>query len=588
MRDVIVVGAGGGGAVVAKELSARGLDVLLLEAGPHFTELERDWTHFESDANNPFSGYFRFGPGDRARPAWVRDTPGSSLVVQFAGVGGTTNHYQANSPRAMPGAFADYGGQDRDNYDVDHLFPFPYRELIPYYEWVEETLPVATAPMGTKEEAFFEGARRLGLPLQRTKDIIEAAFRPQENAILQPTGHAGRTGDASRLAFPSAQGCTFCGHCSQGCFEPRGAPVNLKAKRSTSVSYIPMALTSDLWSRDGKPVTLIADAFAVRIGIDEVPAVRSLTWRLGNTGELVTEEARVIVLAGGTVENPRLWLNSDLPDPNAWVGRGLTDHFVDVVTGVMPFDTGSSRGPGSNGRIDLPGYGMLEVVGETPGLRAGLCAFSDAGIPGFYDNGLSGGAYGADSVGRLVGRDLKEVMSNVDRMLNVDIFTDDDVEAQNRVSLSMSLPPDEHGPVPRIEIRHRNRSARTARNREFLARKAVELLRSLDAVRVHRVNKPPFVIHSQSTMRMGRSPDDSVLNANAEARFVKRLFVADNSALANGLGGLNPTLTTQALATRTAEKIFQLYFDGDPWVGQETPLSSVDPRVTHAVLERRL
>jgi choline dehydrogenase-like flavoprotein len=79
-----------------------------------------------------------------------------------------------------------------------------------------------------------------------------------------------------------------------------------------------------------------------------------------------------------------------------------------------------------------------------------------------------------------------------------------------------------------------------------------------------------------------------VLNANAEARSVKRLFVADNSALANGIGGLNPTLTTQALATRTAEKIFRRYFDGDPWVKAETPVSSVDPAVTHAVLERGL
>jgi hypothetical protein len=87
-------------------------------------------------------------------------------------------------------------------------------------------------------------------------------------------------------------------------------------------------------------------------------------------------------------------------------------------------------------------------------------------------------------------------------------------------------------------------------------------------------------------MRMGLSEHDSVLDANAEARWVKRLFVADNSALANGLGGPNPTLTTQALATRTAEKIFVRYFGGEPWVGRESPVSSVDDTVTAAVLER--
>lgn len=106
MRDVIVVGAGGGGAVVAKELAQRGLDVLLLEGGPRFGDPESDWTHFESDSNNPSSGYFRFGPADRTKAPWVRELAQSTLFVQLSGVGGTTNHYQGNSPRAAPGVFA--------------------------------------------------------------------------------------------------------------------------------------------------------------------------------------------------------------------------------------------------------------------------------------------------------------------------------------------------------------------------------------------------------------------------------------------------------------------------------------------------
>ena len=89
-------------------------------------------------------------------------------------------------------------------------------------------------------------------------------------------------------------------------------------------------------------------------------------------------------------------------------------------------------------------------------------------------------------------------------------------------------------------------------------------------------------------MRMGLSATDSVLDESAEARLVKRLFVADNSALANSLGGSNPTLTSQALATRTAEKIFTRYFGGDPWVKTGTPVSSIDDKVTAAVLARAL
>ena len=110
-------------------------------------------------------------------------------------------------------------------------------------------------------------------------------------------------------------------------------------------------------------------------------------------------------------------------------------------------------------------------------------------------------------------------------------------------------------------------------------------MRKLGAKKVYRINKPPFVIHSHSTMRMGLGAADSVLDDGAEARWVKRLFVADNSALANGIGGPNPTLTTQALATRTAETIFVRYFGGQPWVNRERPVSSIDAVVTRAVRE---
>lgn len=71
-----------------------------------------------------------------------------------------------------------------------------------------------------------------------------------------------------------------------------------------------------------------------------------------------------------------------------------------------------------------------------------------------------------------------------------------------------------------------------------------------------------------------------MLDASAETRWVKRLFIADNSALPNAVGGPNPSLTTQALATRTAEKIFQRYFGDDPWVGSESPVVSTDERIS--------
>jgi choline dehydrogenase-like flavoprotein len=373
---------------------------------------------------------------------------------------------------------------------------------------------------------------------------------------------------------------------------PRGAPRNLAAKRSTDNSYVPMALTADAWKRGGRAVTLVADAFVTKIlteGSGGSLRARGVRWRNTRTGEEQAEEAKVVVLAGGSVESPRLWLNSGLPNPNRWVGRGLTEHHFDFVVGLMPYYTGSSKGPSSAARCDYPGRGILENFGVPPAGQAANLALSDAGMAGLYDNGARIGAAGSEGIGRRVGADLMRILSHgIDRLLNVIVFTDDDVEPHNRVTLSESMPPDEHGPVPRIEILQRRRSKRTRSNREFLAREAVRLLKAAGAREVHRIGAPPVTAHIQSTMRMGESESNSVLDANGEARAVKRLFIADNSALANSVGGANPTLTAQALATHTAEKIFQLYFGGSPWVRRESPVVSTARAVTRAVVERGL
>lgn len=80
---------------------------------------------------------------------------------------------------------------------------------------------------------------------------------------------------------------------------------------------------------------------------------------------------------------------------------------------------------------------------------------------------------------------------------------------------------------------------------------AAEMLRQSGAKKIHRTDLPPdYYIHIQSTMRM-----KFVVDTSCEAYQVERLYIADNS-------GQNPTLTTQALATRTAEHLANKYFNG--------------------------
>lgn len=587
MRDVIIIGAGGGGPVVAKELAARGLDVLLLEGGAPHDQPREQWTHFEDDAFNPAYGFFRIGPKNRERPPWVREQPQNSYIWQASGVGGTTLHYYGNSPRAYRGAFAGYDGADKELYDTAHAFPFSYEELVPYYQWAEATLPVQTAAMGTKERVFFDGCESVGLPVQTRKDTTEASFRPQENAILQPGGTAGRTSDGGALQHPQATGCTFCGYCAQGCMNPPGAPRNQFAKRSTDNSYVPMAVTADAWAPGGRRAELVTDAYVTEIHTasqDGETVATGVTYRVHDDRDVRREDAKVVVLAAGCIDSPRLWLNSGLPNPNDWVGRGLTDHYLDWVVGLFDEDTGATKGAASAARADYPGYGGLEQVGLPPALQSFSMSFSGSGIRGVYDLGRGKRGAWDGPTGRLPGAELMQAMENgADNLLSILVLTGDDVEPDNRVSLSQLFPVDEHGRAAKVELDFTRRTARTVARRDFLANRAAEILRGAGAKKIYRIDWAPLILHTQSSMRMGGDPATSVLDETCEARAVKRLFVADNSALANALGGPNPTLTTQALATRTSEVIFRRYFGGDPWVGDETPVPSTDPRVSAAL-----
>ena len=586
MRDVIVIGAGGGGPVVAAELAGRGLDVLVIEGGPRQATPELEWSHAENDENNPNDGFLRFGPEDRSKPAWFREWANNMFVWELSGVGGTTQHYFGNSPRPYPGVFRGYSGADAAEYDRAHEFPFSYEELVPYLEWVEATLPVETAAMGTKEELMFRGCEAMGLPVQTTRTTFEPSYRPQQNAILQPGGHAGRTDDSNLLRYPEATGCTFCGHCFQGCYTPLQAPRNQVAKRSTDNSYVPLGLAADAVREGGKPMELLADCFVTQIR-HELRGGKSVatgvSWRNNSTGETFSEEAQVVVLAGGATESPRLWFNSGLPNPNDWVGRRHTDHHLDWVVGSFDEYTGNSKGANSSARLDWPGRGGIENVGLGPAIQAFSMTLSDNGVRGVYDNGLDASGPWDGPAGRLVGNELRDLMEGgIDNLLNMLVITDDYFEAKHRITPSL-FPADENGAPAKIDVSPRGRHRRTFENREFMSRKAVDVLRGAGAKKVYRINWAPLLLHVHSSMRMGAEEHNSVLNSDAEARWVDRLFVADNSALANGLGGPNPTLTTQALATRTAEKIFTKYFDGDTWVDKESPIPSTDQRISDAI-----
>jgi choline dehydrogenase-like flavoprotein len=563
--DAVVVGAGGDGPVAAWKLAEAGLSVLVLEAGPfhgneHWPSPHEDPGGEASSSVEDLSGELLdeqftsrefemvnkllFGPADHERGFWFRKFPGDGAILQCAGVGGTTLHYTGCHPRAYPASIDEQGH-----------WPIEYADLVPYYKEVEAMCEVSPAPVTAKEELFFRGAAAAGWPLLEDLNVTDPGYRPQPNAIRQPDPKLHVDGDYDgAFTYPDVTGDTLALGNIAGNPHPRGAPFEEKAKRASNVSFVPPALeTGNVTIRPNAFVT----AVRTETHLGDAPTATGVRFRDTWAGTTETVDAAVVILAAGAVETPRLWLNSDLPR-NEWVGRGLTIHFGDNVMGLWDADdldevlgtrtVDQFEGQDIAARFDYPGLGMLQTVGTAPGIGA-ILGFG-ASASGFsFQNDAADAPW--DTMGRLAGSELKRLLADYQRMLQVLVVTDDRPHRRNGVSVAPGIE-DEHGPIPLVNYEP---SEGDRRRRDDLAEIAAEILRAAGAEHVHRSDSPPTALHVHSTMRMGKVVDEA-----CEAYDVDRLFVADHSALANGVGGANPTNTGQALAARTAERILDRHF----------------------------
>jgi choline dehydrogenase-like flavoprotein len=563
--DVVVVGAGGDGPVAAWKLAEAGRSVLLLEAGPFYGNEQwpkpNEQPGGESSSSvDDLSGALLdeqfttrelemvrklvFGPADHERGFWLRKFPGDGAILQCAGVGGTTLHYTGCHPRAYPASV-----------DEQPHWPIDYADLVPYYQEIEAMCEVTPAPVTAKEELFFRGAAAAGWDLVDGLNVTDPGYRPQPNAIRQPDPRlhvdAGYDGD---FGSPDVAGDTLALGSIAGHPFPRGAPYEEKAKRASNVSFVPAAL------RTGN-VTVRPNAFVTGIetetGGSDHPEATGVRFRDTWSGRVESVHCEVLVLAAGAIETPRLWLNADLPK-NEWVGRGMTIHFGDNVMGLWDAAALESaigrdtvdqfQGQDIAARFDYPGLGMLQTVGTAPGIGA-ILGFGSSASGFAFQNDPDDAPW--DTVGRLAGSDLKRLLSGYRRTLQVLVVSDDRPHRRNGVTVAPGVE-DEHGPIPLVNYEP---STGDRQRRDRLAEIAAEILRAAGASHVHRSDSPPTALHVHSTMAMGKVVDEA-----CEAYDVDRLFVADHSALANGVGGANPTNTGQALAARTADRIVERYF----------------------------
>jgi choline dehydrogenase-like flavoprotein len=278
--EVVVVGSGAGGGVIAGELAQRGRSVLLLELGPHRTAA--DFTRWEAHAMHDLWWPIRFAMpvGD-----WG---PGPVALIAGRCVGGSTT---INTKVAMRADEADL----RKWHQASGLVgaggePFGVDDIAPYYERVERYLGVRPRKDWSDSVRIVErGFNALGARLEAVESYTD-------------------------------ESCMRCGSCLQGC------PTN--SGKSTQNTYIqqPWAL--------GR-LTVRANSDVRRVLTEEHDGVRAATGveYLDEAGERHTVAADAVVVAAGTLNTPGLLVRSGLDDP--LIGQNLGFHPARLVFGLF-------------------------------------------------------------------------------------------------------------------------------------------------------------------------------------------------------------------------------------------------------------
>ena len=281
--DVVIVGSGAGGGVVAGELAQRGRDVLLLECGPHLRA--EDFTRWEAKAAHDLFWPLRFAP-----------LPGGELVTFLAGrcVGGTTTINTKVAFRAHERDVAKWHPATGLTNDRDE--PFVAADLDRYYDRVEQVL-------GVRERSDW----------RKSVYTVEPGFRAL-GAELEPVH-----------SYTDAN-CTSCGSCIQGCATNAG--------KSTMNTYIADALARGI-------LELRAEAAVERVLVEGSDGARVATGveYLDADGQRRTVGAGAVVVAAGALNTPQLLirsgLTSDVSPSAASIGKHLGLHPVRLVYGLF-------------------------------------------------------------------------------------------------------------------------------------------------------------------------------------------------------------------------------------------------------------
>ncbi|MFC1415847.1 GMC family oxidoreductase [Streptacidiphilus cavernicola] len=499
--DLVVVGCGAGGSVLAQRMARHGWSVVVLEAGP-FWNPDTDWVSDEAGSHHLYWTEPRVVSGGDPVPLGSNNSG--------RGVGGSMVHYAGFTPRFHP---SDFHTATEDGVGAD--WPITYQDLKPSYERIESELPVSgqywpwgdphaypypPQPVGGNGEVFLRGAAALG---------IEARVGPV--AIAN-----GRFGNRPH--------CVYRGFCLQGC--------KVNAKASPLITHIPDALVHGAEIR--------AEAMATRIETD--PQGRLATGvRYMRAGSEHLQRARNVAVAGYSIETPRLLLNSTSPrfpqglcNDHDLVGRYLMVQGAPQTAGRFTQEVRAYKAP--------PPEVSTEAFYETDPTKPYKRGYSIQTVSPlpitWAEHVAAQGHWGAD---------LRRYMADYIHWSTLGALCELLPQPGNRVALAQEH--DRYG-LPVADFSY----TQCDNDRQLMkaAQATMEdILRAAGATELMTIDR---YAHLVGGCRMAADADHGVVDSDLRSFAVRNLLVTDGSVLPTQ-GSANPALTIMSLVERAAARL---------------------------------
>jgi choline dehydrogenase-like flavoprotein len=513
--NVLVIGAGASGAVVAKHMAEAGFSVVCLEQGgwQNASDYPGDKQEFELLVEHAWSP----DPNVRGRPEdYPCENSGSEIApVMFNAVGGSTIHFGAQWARMRPGDF-----HVRSTEGVGDDWPVTYEELLPFYELMDREMSIS----GTAGDPAYPpgaGPPLPGLPIGKIGRKAAEGMN-ELGWHWWPAAHA-----IPSQATATQQPCARRGVCMFGC--PEGA------KGSTDLTLWPQAIAAG--------AKLVTGARVREITMNGNGLATGALW-IDRDGAEQRAEADVVVLAANGIGTPRLLLASGLANSSGMVGKRLMLHPYMSVLGLYDDELDSWLGPWGTPILSLQFADTDESRGFARGAQwdvmpigGPLMALARYGALPFEER------WGA-AVHGLIGK-------TVGRAFDWGIGIEDLPAEENTVTLDPALTDSDGIPAPKIDYRIDDDARR---NLAWQLERAKEAHEASGAVETVVTDWSQWGWHLLGTCRMGDDPATSVVDRFGRAHDVPNLFIVDGSVFVTS-GPQPPTATIAANAARCTAQL---------------------------------